>query len=118
MDTGIKIDRHKRNTTKYQIYRSIDLSMTLQTFVGPWPLFSFLIFYTVGRTPWTGDQPVARLLPAHTGHHKHRINAHTDIHASSGIRTHDPSVRASEDSSRLRPRDHSDRTEFISIIKL
>jgi hypothetical protein len=22
--------------------------------------FSFLIFHTVGRTPWTGDQPVAR----------------------------------------------------------
>jgi hypothetical protein len=28
-------------------------------------LFSFLILYTVGRTPWTGDQPVARPLPAH-----------------------------------------------------
>jgi hypothetical protein len=27
--------------------------------------FSFLIFYTVGSTPWTGDQPVARPLPAH-----------------------------------------------------
>jgi hypothetical protein len=26
---------------------------------------SFLIFYTDGRTPWTGDQPVARSLPAH-----------------------------------------------------
>jgi hypothetical protein len=26
---------------------------------------SFLIFYTVGRTPWTGDQSVARTLPAH-----------------------------------------------------
>jgi hypothetical protein len=38
--------------------------------------FSFLSFYTVGRTPWTGDQPVARPLPAHTGQHKHRINAH------------------------------------------
>jgi hypothetical protein len=39
-------------------------SMTLQPF-GPWPLFSFLILYTVGRTPWTGDQPVVRLLPTH-----------------------------------------------------
>jgi hypothetical protein len=28
-------------------------------------LFSFFIFYTVGRTPWTGDQPVARPLPTH-----------------------------------------------------
>jgi hypothetical protein len=27
--------------------------------------FSFLIFYTVGRTPWTGDQPVTRPPPAH-----------------------------------------------------
>jgi hypothetical protein len=27
--------------------------------------FSFLILYTVGRIPWTGDQPVARPLPAH-----------------------------------------------------
>jgi hypothetical protein len=27
--------------------------------------FSFLILYTVGRTPWTGDQPVARHLPTH-----------------------------------------------------
>jgi hypothetical protein len=27
--------------------------------------FSFLISYTVDRTPWTGDQPVARPLPAH-----------------------------------------------------
>jgi hypothetical protein len=27
--------------------------------------FSFLNFYTVGRTLWTGDQPVARPLPTH-----------------------------------------------------
>jgi hypothetical protein len=27
--------------------------------------FSFLILYTVCRTPWTGDQHVARLLPSH-----------------------------------------------------
>jgi hypothetical protein len=29
-------------------------------------LFSFLILYTVGRTPWTGGQPVVRPLPTHT----------------------------------------------------
>jgi hypothetical protein len=28
-------------------------------------LSSFLILYTVGRTPWRGDQPVARPLPTH-----------------------------------------------------
>jgi hypothetical protein len=27
--------------------------------------YSFLIFFTVGRSLWTGDQPVARSLPAH-----------------------------------------------------
>jgi hypothetical protein len=32
--------------------------------------FSFLITYIIGRTPWTGDQPVARPLPTH------RINVH------------------------------------------
>jgi DNA-binding sugar fermentation-stimulating protein len=32
-----------------------------------------------------------------------------NIHASSGIRTHDPYVRAGEDSSCFRPRGHCDR---------
>jgi hypothetical protein len=27
--------------------------------------FSFLFLYIVGRTPWTGYQPVARPLPTH-----------------------------------------------------
>jgi hypothetical protein len=29
------------------------------------PFFSFSVLYTVGRTPWTGDQPVARPLSTH-----------------------------------------------------
>jgi hypothetical protein len=40
---------------------SLSLSMALQPF-RPWPLFQFLNPYTIGRTPLTGDQPVA---PAH-----------------------------------------------------
>jgi hypothetical protein len=43
----------------------IYLSMVLQSFVGPWPLFSFLILYTIRRTSCTGDQPVAWPLPTH-----------------------------------------------------
>jgi hypothetical protein len=39
--------------------------MVLQPFVGSWPFFQFLDFYTVGRTLWTGDQPIVRLLPAY-----------------------------------------------------
>jgi hypothetical protein len=78
----------------------------------PWPFIQFRnLFYTDGRIPWTSDQPVARL---YTGKHKHRINAHTDIHALSGIRTHDPSFRASEDISCLRPRGHRDRRSRMS----
>jgi hypothetical protein len=38
--------------------------MALQPF-GPWPFFNFLILYTVGRTPLTGNQHVARPLPIH-----------------------------------------------------
>jgi hypothetical protein len=44
----------------------IHSSMPLQSFVGPWPLLQFRnLFYTVGRTPCSGDQPVARPLPTH-----------------------------------------------------
>jgi hypothetical protein len=40
--------------------------MALQPFVGPWPFFfSFLILYRFVRIPYTGDQSVARPLPAH-----------------------------------------------------
>jgi hypothetical protein len=39
--------------------------MTLEPFVGPWPLFQFFVFYTVVRIPGLADQPVARRLTAH-----------------------------------------------------
>jgi hypothetical protein len=49
--------------------------------------FSFLILYTVGRTTWTADQPVARPLPVHN----------TDAHALSGVRASEGgSVHASD----------------------
>jgi hypothetical protein len=86
--------------------------MALQPFVGPWPLLQFRdLFYTDSRTPLTSYQPVARPLP-NTGQHKHRINAHTDIHALGGIRTHDPSVRESEDNSCFMSHVHCDR-QFV-----
>jgi hypothetical protein len=72
--------------------------------LGPGLFFSFVIFfYTDGRTPWTSDQPVARPLPAHR-------TAQTQISMPlSGIRTHAPSVRASEDISCLTLPGHCDR---------
>jgi hypothetical protein len=70
--------------------------MDLQPFVGPWRLFRFLDPVQSIRAPLMGDQPVARPLSTH------RTKAHnTYIYALSGIRTHDPNVRASEDSSCL-----------------
>jgi hypothetical protein len=84
------------------VYLSICLSMALQSFVAPWPLFQFLNSVHRRRTPWTGDQPVSRPLQ-----YKHRINA--DIHCLSWIRSHDPSVRVIEDSSCFRPRGHCDQ---------
>jgi hypothetical protein len=91
-----------------------------------WALASssvFLIFfYTDDRTPWTSDQPVARPLPTHrtTQTQNKRTHTHTpNIHALSGIRTHDPSFRASEDSSCLRTRAHRDRqrrpSDYLNI---
>jgi hypothetical protein len=43
---------------KYYYYGSTTLRWGLAAF-----FFSFLILYAAGRTPWTGDQPVARPLP-------------------------------------------------------
>jgi hypothetical protein len=42
------------------------LSMALQLFVGPWPLFQFLNPYGVGRTLWAVDHPIARPLRTQT----------------------------------------------------
>jgi hypothetical protein len=53
----------------------------------------------------------------HTEQHKHTINAYTDIHASSMIRTHNPSVRASEEGSWLGPRGHWD-CQFLTLVAL
>jgi hypothetical protein len=89
--------------------------MALQPLDGPWPLLQFRnLFFSqsvgfLGR----GIRPSqGRYL--HTGQHKHRINAHNKyIHALSGIQTHDLSVRASEDSSCLRPRSRCDRRSSV-----
>jgi hypothetical protein len=114
-------DHTKRSTNKIKpihlgesnhlsIYLSIYLSMALQLFVGPWPLLQFLDLFTqsVGFLGRVISPLQGRYL--HTGQHKHRINAHnTDIYASNGIRTHDPSVWGGADSSWPRGRGHCDR---------
>jgi len=50
-------------------------------------------FWTFRKTLWTGDQPPTRLLPTQDS----ATHKNADTHpASSGIRTHDPSVRTVE----------------------
>jgi hypothetical protein len=87
--------------------------------LGPVLFFSSIIFFpqTVGLLGRVISPSQGRYL--HTGQHKHRINAYTDIHALSGIRTHDPSVRAIEDTICLRLRGHCDRRfEKLQAVKL
>jgi hypothetical protein len=46
-------------------------------FDGPWPLLSFLILYTVYRTPWKGDRLFARPLPTHRTTQTHNKRTQT-----------------------------------------
>jgi hypothetical protein len=90
--------------------------MALQPFVGPWPLFQFVTFFTqtIELLGWGISPAQGRFLQ--TGQHKHRINAHKGNNVLNGIRTHDPSVQASEDGSCLRPRGHRDRQSCIIAV--
>jgi hypothetical protein len=93
-----------------EVRRNIHSSMSLQPFVEPWPLLQFLnlfITQTVGLLGRVISPSLGCYL--HTEEHKHRINAHTDIHVLSRFRTHDPSVRAEGDSSCLTLRCHCAR---------
>jgi hypothetical protein len=86
---------------------TVFLSVALQSSVGPWPLFQFFNVYAVGRIPWTGES-TSRKAAAYTRNNVHTEYTHTNIHALSEIRTHDPSVRAGKDGSFLRPSGHRD----------
>jgi hypothetical protein len=83
----------------------------------PWALasaFQFHDHFTDGRAPWTSDQLVAWPLHKHRTRQTQNKHIHTpNIHALCGIRTHDPSFRASEDSSCLRQLDYCDRLVCI-----
>jgi hypothetical protein len=85
--------------------------------LGPYLICSFVIIFiqSVGLLGWVISPSQGLYL--NTWHHKHRINAYTDIYALNGIRTHDPSVRASEDSSCLRPRGHCDQRTDVHKFK-
>jgi hypothetical protein len=66
---GTYFDRLVRITatleSQMNISISIYLSMVLQPFVGPWPLFQFLDLLQFVGLLGQGDQPITRPLPAH-----------------------------------------------------
>jgi hypothetical protein len=69
-----------------------------------------MIIFTDGRTPWTSPLPKYRTTQTQNKH------VHTpNIHALCGIRTHEPSFRASEDSSCLRPLGYCYRHCLVTI---
>jgi hypothetical protein len=82
------------------------------------PLWAFAAFqspdlYTIGRTPWTNDQLVAKPLPKYMTAQTQNKHLYTpNIHVLNGIRTHDHTVRASEDSLCFRPLGYSDRQDI------
>jgi hypothetical protein len=62
-ETQLTVEKLKyRKTAKYLYYYYYYYGSTA-LLLGLGRFFSFLILYTFGRTPWTGDQPVARALP-------------------------------------------------------
>jgi hypothetical protein len=80
---------------------------------GPRPLIQFRIHFSYKVVLLVRVISPSQGRYLNTGQHKHRINKHT--HASVWIPTHNPSIRASEDSSCLRPRGYCDR-QCIRII--
>jgi len=74
-------------------------------------------FRRFGKTPWTRDRHIIRSLPTRDSMSQRNANI---IHASSGIRTHDPSVCAVQDHMRLGQRGHRDQDSVsaFDVIKI
>jgi hypothetical protein len=98
----------------YIVYLSIHL--WLYSPCGSRQLFQFPKLYTVGRTPWMVDQPIASPLPTQRTTQTENKRTQTS-NASSGIRTHDPIVWEGEDGSCLRHRGHCDRLMLFRVMK-
>jgi hypothetical protein len=63
------------------------------------PLFCPDLFFSFVIFSYTGGRLLERVISPSPGRYLHKgQHTHTDIHALSGIRTYDPSVRASEKS--------------------
>jgi hypothetical protein len=61
---------HTHTHTHTPTHSFIDPLTLCSPLLGLSPFCSFLVLYTISRTPWTGDQPVARLLPTQNNTNK------------------------------------------------
>jgi hypothetical protein len=99
-----KIENKSFKQCKYASFVSTLYSFLL-ALLPLWALasFEFSDLFLIGRIPWTNDQLVTRPLPKHRTTQTRNKHIYTpNINALSGIRTHDHSVPATEDSSCLR----------------
>jgi hypothetical protein len=67
-ETSLSAYQNMRSHSAGDHIMNLYLSMALYP-CGPWPLFRFLILYTVGRTHWMGDKPITRPLPTQNNTH-------------------------------------------------
>jgi hypothetical protein len=81
------------------------------TLLGPYRFFSFVILYTVGRTPWRGDQPVARPLVIHRTAQTHNKRAQTSM-SRVGFEPKMSVFERTETVHALHPRGHCNRLRF------
>jgi hypothetical protein len=106
---GTSIHGYKIQTLILQTLFDHFLSMALPAHSEAWSLIHFRNHFSQ-RVVLTG-----RVISSSQGHYLNTEHKHiSNIHALSGIRTHDPSVWESEDSSCLRPRGYCDRLDQIS----
>jgi hypothetical protein len=63
--TSIEVTEEPQRNSPAEELHTTTIYLWLYSPCGPWPLLQFLNLYIDVRTPWMGDQPVARLLPTH-----------------------------------------------------
>jgi hypothetical protein len=78
--------------------------------------FGFLKLYTLGRTPWTGDQPVGRPLLTHRTTSTQNKRTQTSM-PRVGFEPTTPVLKREKNGSSLRPRGHCDRLVTGSVVK-
>jgi hypothetical protein len=92
------------------LYVYVKHTLSLYGSTALWTLAAFFSFLIYTQSVGLFGRGISRRKAAtYTQNNTNTEWMHTDIHALSGIRTHDPSVKAGEEISWRRPRDYCDR---------